>query len=320
MLTRTDLEDARRIVGAVMGPTPQYAWPLLSQRAGLDLVVKHENHTPTGAFKVRGGLVYLERLARSGKLPQGLISATRGNHGQSIAYAARRHGIPAVIVVPHGNSAEKNSAMRAFGAELVEHGPDFDAAKAEAQRLARSRGLSFVPSYDPGLVAGVATYAQELFEAFAALAKVYVPIGLGSGISGVIAVRDLLGLKARVIGVVSERAQGYKLSFDAGRVISTNSAATFADGMAVREPHPEALDAIRKGAEKIVTVSDDEIAAAARLYFETIHSVAEGAGAAALAAAIKDKDGSGPVGVILSGGNIDRTAFCRILAGETPSV
>jgi threonine dehydratase len=318
LLTRADLEEAGSIVAKVMAPTPQYAWPLLSQRAGIDLVVKHENHTPTGAFKVRGGLVYLDRLVRSGNKPTGLISATRGNHGQSVAFAARRHAIPAVIVVPHGNSAEKNSAMQAFGAELVEHGADFDAAKTEAARLARMRGLSFVPSYHPSLVAGVATYAHELFKAFPELAKVYVPIGLGSGISGVIAVRDLLGLRTRVIGVVSERAAGYKLSFEAGRVIATNSAATFADGMAVREPHPDALGFIRRGAEKIMTVTDDEIAAASRLYFETIHSVAEGAGAASLAAAIKDKDGAGPVGVILSGGNIDRPAFCRILAGRTP--
>ncbi|KAB2851591.1 MAG: threonine dehydratase [Hyphomicrobiaceae bacterium] len=319
MITRADIEDAKAIVGSVMGPTPQYAWPLLSRRAGLELVVKHENHTPTGAFKVRGGLVYLQRLLRSGKRPAGLISATRGNHGQSIAYAAKRNGIPATIVVPRGNSPEKNAAMRAFGAELVEHGPDFDAAKAEAARLAEARGLSFVPAYHPSLVAGVATYALELFGAFPGLAKVYVPIGLGSGISGVIAIRDLLQLKTRVIGVVSEKAAGYKLSFEAGHVIATNSAATFADGMAVREPHPDALTYIRRGAEKIITLSEDEIADAVRLYFEAIHNIAEGAGAAPLAAAIKDNDGSGPVGVILSGGNIDRPAFCRILAGETPA-
>ena len=255
LFSLAELEAAADLVHATMPPTPQYAWPLLQKRTGVDVWVKHENHTPTGAFKVRGGIVYMDWLKRTQPNIAGVISATRGNHGQSIAVAAARAGIKAVIVVPEGNSVEKNAAMKAFGAELITNGSDFDAAKAHAAELAVTRNLHFVPSFDPRLVAGVATYALELFRSVPDLARVYVPIGLGSGICGVIAVRDLLGLDTEVVGVVADAAPAYALSLDAGRVVSTNSASTFADGIAVRVPNPEAFEIIQKGVLKILRLS-----------------------------------------------------------------
>ena len=306
-----EVEAAAGVVHAAMPPTPQYAWPLLAARAGCEVWVKHENHTPTGAFKVRGGLVYFDRHRKSG----GMVSATRGNHGQSLAYASRRYRIPVTIVVPHGNSVEKNAAMRAFGAELIEHGRDYEEARVESYRLAKERGLEIVPPYHPDLVLGVATYALELFRAVADLHTVYVPIGMGSGICGLIRVRDLLGLSTRVVGVQSERAPSYARSFEANRLVTTDSADTFADGMATRVPDPEALAIIRKGAERLVTVSEDEIAAAMRALFSDTHNLAEGAGAAPLAALLKETGAmrGRRVGLILSGGNIDLDLFLRVL-------
>ena len=306
-----ELEAAARVVHAAMPPTPQYAWPLLAARAGCEVWVKHENHTPTGAFKVRGGLVYFDRHRKSG----GMVSATRGNHGQSLAYASRRYRIPVTIVVPHGNSVEKNAAMRAFGAELIEYGRDYEEARVESYRLAKERGLEIVPPYHPDLVLGVATYALELFRAVADLHTVYVPIGMGSGICGLIRVRDLLGLSTRVVGVQSERAPSYARSFEANRLVTTDSADTFADGMATRVPDPEALAIIRKGAERVVTVSEDEIAAAMRALFSDTHNLAEGAGAAPLAALLKETGAmrGRRAGLILSGGNIDLDLFLRVL-------
>lgn len=317
MLSLNDVETAAAIVHGAMPATAQYAWPLLAKRTGCEVWVKHENHTPTGAFKVRGGLVYMDRLKRGSPQPKGVVSATRGNHGQSIALAAARNGIAATIVVPEGNSVEKNAAMRAFGAELVEAGHDFDAAKEVAQRLAVERGLAMVPSFHRDLVAGVATYALELFRAAPALDTVYVPIGLGSGICGTIAVRDALGLKTKVVGVVSTEAPAYALSFAAGKVVATNSADTMADGMAVRGPDAEALEIILKGAERIVQVSDAEIGTAMRAYYEDTHQLTEGAGAAALAALLQERDrfAGKRVGLVLSGGNIDRPLYLRTLAG-----
>ena len=316
MLSLQDVEDAATIVHAAMPATPQYAWPLLARRTGAEVWVKHENHTPTGAFKVRGGLVYMDRLKREQPGIAGVVSATRGNHGQSIALAAGRVGIAATIVVPLGNSVEKNAAMRAFGAELVEEGHDFDAARVTAMRLAGERGLSMVPSFHRDLVRGVATYALEFFRATPALDTVYVPIGLGSGICGVIAVRDILGLSTRVVGVVSTEAPAYALSFAAGKVVATNSADTMADGMAVRGPDAEALAMICTGAERIVQVNDAEIATAMRAYYEDTHQLTEGAGAASLAALMQERDRQAGkrIGLILSGGNIDRPLYLRALA------
>jgi threonine dehydratase len=311
------LEGAARLVGAAFPPTPQIAWPLLAARTGAEAWVKHENHTPTGAFKVRGGLVYMDRLRRERPGVRGVVSATRGNHGQSLAWAGARHGVPVAIVVPRGNSVEKNAAMRAQGARLVEHGADFDEARAEASRLATEEGLEFAPSFAPDLVLGVATYALELFRGAPPLDALYVPIGLGSGICGCIAARDLLRLRTEIVGVQSEAAPAYALSFAAGRVVETPSADTLADGMATWVPDPAALDVIRRGAARVVTVSDDEVTAAIRAYWQDTHNLAEGAGAAPLAALLKE----GPrmrgkrVGLVLCGGNIDLELFRRWVLG-----
>jgi threonine dehydratase len=313
-----ELEAAARTVYRAMPPTPQYPWPLLAQRAGCEVWVKHENHTPTGAFKVRGGLTYMDRLARERPHVPGVVSATRGNHGQSVAFAARRHGLKALVYVPHGNSTEKNAAMRAFGAELVEHGRDFDAAREEAMRVAESLGLEAMPSFHRDLVAGVGTYALELLRAAPDLDALYVPIGLGSGICGCIAARDALGLKTEIVGVVSTEAPTYALSWEAKRTIPTNSANTMADGMAVRVPSEEALAIILKGAARIVQVDDAQVMAAMRAYYADTHQLVEGAGAAPLAALLaeKDRQRGRKVGLILSGGNIDRPLYLQALAVE----
>jgi threonine dehydratase len=311
MFDLRELERAHGIVGQAVPPTPAHVWPLLAQRLGTDVVVKHENHTPIGAFKVRGGLVYLERLKREAPNTPGIISATRGNHGQSLAFAAGRHGVPAVIYVPRGNSVEKNRAMRAFGAELVEHGEDFQAAREEAERRAQFAGLHMVPSFHPDLVLGVATYALELLRTAPDLDVLYVPIGQGSGICGCIMARDLLGLKTEIVGVQSTEAPSYALSFAAGKIVTTESSNTLADGMATRIPDPDAFAIIRNGASHIVQVTDDEVAVAIRAYWTDTHNLAEGAGAAALAAALQEKAGLAGrrVGLILSGGNIDFDLF-----------
>ncbi len=316
MLSLNEIEQAAQIVHGAMLPTPQYGWPLLAKRTGCEVWVKHENHTPIGAFKVRGGLVFMERLKQRAPATKGVISATRGNHGQSIALAAARAGIAATIVVPHGNSREKNAAMQGFGAALVEAGHDFDAAKETAMQLATERGLAMVPSFHRDLVAGVSTYALEFLRAAPTLDTVYVPIGLGSGICGVISVRDALGLSTKVVGVVSTEAPAYALSFAAGKVVPTNSANTMADGMAVRGPDAEALAVILKGADRIVKVSDEEVMAAMRAYYEDTHQLTEGAGAVALAALMQERDRmkGKRVGLILSGGNIDRALYLRALA------
>jgi threonine dehydratase len=311
MFNLAELEHAHGIVGAAMAPTAAHAWPLLAERLGTSVIVKHENHTPIGAFKVRGGLIYLERLKRERPATAGIISATTGNHGQSLAFAASRYGVPATIYVPLGNSVEKNRAMRAFGANLVEHGTDFQIAREEAGRHAARDGLELVPPFHPDLVLGVATYALELFAKARDLDILYVPIGQGSGISGCILARDLLGLKTEIVGVQSTEAPSYALSFAAGMVVSTNSSNTRADGMATRVPDEDALAIIRKGASRIVQVTDAEIALAMRAYWTDTHNLTEGAGAAALAAALQEKAKlrGKRVGLILSGGNIDFDLF-----------
>ncbi len=312
-----EIAAAAELVYRHLGPTPEYCWPLICERAGAEVWVKHENHTPIGAFKVRGGLVYLDDLMKRAPETPGVIAATRGNHGQSVAYAARRAGIAAVMVVPRGNSVEKNRAMVALGAELIEHGADFNAAHDRSKELAAERGLHAFPSYHPLLVRGVASYGLELFNGVPDLDTVYVPIGLGSGINGVISARDALGLKTRVVGVVAEQAAAYALSFEAGRPISTNACDTMADGVAVRVPDAGALAVMLDGAERVVTVSEAEIEAAMRAYFSDTHNLAEGAGAAPLAALLKemDKMAGKKVGLILSGGNVDAEVYRAVLAG-----
>jgi len=312
------VEAAAEIVYTGMAPTPQHCWPLLCQRLGTEVWVKHENHTRIGAFKLRGGLVYFHHLATGPGAPAGVISATRGNHGQSVALAARHYGLPATIVVPHGNSVEKNAAMRALGAELIEHGEEFQTARELAQALAAERGLHMVPAFHPLLVAGVATYALELLRAVAAIDVAYVPIGMGSGICAMIAVRDALDLDTEIVGVVSEHAPAYAESFRAGRPIEAPVSTRLADGMACRTPDGAALERILAGADRIVEVSDAAIAEAMRTLFECTHNAAEGAGAAGVAAAAQEpkRIRGRRVAVVLSGGNVDREVFARVLAGE----
>jgi len=314
-LTLDALEHAARQVYQVMPPTPQYAWPLLAERLGCQLWVKHENHTPTGAFKVRGGITFLHWLKAEQPTVQGIVSATRGNHGQSLALAARALGLRAVIVVPLNNSLEKNHAMRALGAELVEFGRDFDQAREEAARLAVAQGLYLVPPYHTELVKGVASYALELFRAVPDLHTVYVPIGCGSGICAVIAARDVLGLQTQVVGVVAAQADAAKQSFEAGELLETAWADTMADGLAVRRPVPQAFAVYAAGAARIVSVCDQQIAEAMRVYYTDTHNLAEGAGAAPLAALMQEREAMAGrrVAVILSGGNVDRAVYAQVL-------
>ncbi|NWA24664.1 threonine dehydratase [Pseudomonas gingeri] len=314
-LTRDDIENASRQVYQVMPATAQYAWPLLAERLGCTVWVKHENHTPTGAFKVRGGITFMHWLKRTHPDTLGVVTATRGNHGQSIALAARALGLRALIVVPRGNSVEKNNAMRGFGGEVVEFGQDFDEAREEAVRLAETQGLYLVPPYHAELIKGVATYALELFTAVPDLDTVYVPIGCGSGVCAVIAARDALGLKTQVVGVVSTEAAAAKLSFEAGEILETASANTLADGMAVRKPIPEAFAVYAAGAARIVSVSDEQVVEAMRVYYSDTHNLAEGAGAAALAALMQERQSmeGKKVGIILTGGNVDRPVYARVI-------
>jgi threonine dehydratase len=320
LFTIAELEAATTIVRSFVPQTPAYAWPLLRNRLGVEVIVKHENHTPTGSFKARGGLVYVDALRRQGRLPKGLVTATRGNHGQSVAVAAVRNGLPCIVVVPENNSTEKNAAMEAFGAELMIAGKDFDDSRVIAANIERERGFHLVPAFHREIVKGVATYAQELFAVWSDLDVVYVPIGMGSGICGLITVRDLFRLKTEIVGVVADNAPAFALSFEAGRPVPTASARTFADGLACRDPQGEPLQIIRNGATRIVRVSDDEIAHSMRIIYTDTHNVAEGAGAAPLAALIKERaqQAGKRVGIILGGGNIDMSVFHQILGGQTP--
>lgn len=318
MPSLADLEEAAELVYRHLTPTPQYRWPLLDQRVGTAVWLKHENHNPTGAFKVRGGLVYLHHQCQSGQKPDGVISATRGNHGQSIGFAARKYGVRAAVVVPHGNSIEKNAAMRALDVELIESGRDFQESHEIADRICAERGWHRFPSFHPLLVRGVGTYALELFRAVTDLDTVYVPVGMGSGICGMIAARDALGLSTRVVAVVADRAPAFALSLEQGQPLAHEATTRIADGMACRTADPSALDITRHGVDRIVRVSDDEIEAAMRALFTDTHNTAEGAGAAALAALLKEKEKlqGRNVAVVLSGGNVDSEVFSRILAAN----
>ncbi len=319
--TLEELKGASEFVHRTVAPTPQYAWPKLRARTGCNVWVKHENHTPTGAFKVRGGLVYVERLVRDQGRVAGVVTATRGNHGQSIAFSAARAGIPATIYVPRGNSPDQNASMASFGANVVEFGQDFDEAKHEALRVGAASGLHFVKSFHRDLVLGVASYALELFSAVSELDTVYVGVGMGSGICGLIAVRDALGLKTEIVGVSATRAAAHAQSFAARKVINLPSAATFADGIATREPDADAVDTMVRGAARFVEVTEDAIAEAMRIYFDDTHQVAEGAGAAPLAALLQERGrmANRNVALIMTGGNIERARFLQVLNGTTPS-
>lgn len=321
MMFKTDeIEAARRTVYAAMAPTPQYAWPLLCERLGMKVWVKHENHTPAGAFKVRGGLTYFSALAASGEAAKGVITATRGNHGQSVGFGARKHGLAATIVVPHGNSVEKNAAMRALGATLIEHGEDFQAAREHATQLAQERGLHMVPSFHRDLIKGVMSYWLEFFESFSRgeePATVYVPIGQGSGFCAAAAARRHTGARSALVGVVSAHATTYLDSFRARRVMEAPVSTELADGMACRIADEEALEIMLREAEDIIAVTDAEVAQAMRVLFADTHNVAEGAGAAGLAAAMQQRERrrGGTVGVALTGGNVDTDVFARVLSG-----
>jgi threonine dehydratase len=312
-----ELEAAAALIRPVLPPTAQICWPLLCARTGTEVWVKHENHNPTGAFKVRGGMVYMAALKGRDPAIAGVIAATKGNHGQSIAHAAKRLGIAATIVAPHGNSVEKNAAMRGYGATLIEHGADFTESFEYARDLAQECNLHLVPSFDRLLVAGVGTYALELLSAVADLDTVYVPIGMGSGLCGMLAARNALNLKTKIVGAVADAAPGFALSYAARRPVSANVApSTIADGLAVRTPDARALAVICKHAERIVSVSDDEIKSAMRHLYSDTHNIAEGAGACALAALLKDRDrvAGKRVAVVLSGGNVDRPVYRDVIA------
>jgi threonine dehydratase len=313
------LDRAARLVYEVMAPTPQVSWPLLNRRLGAELWIKHENHTPVGAFKIRGGLVYFDELTRREPSVPGVVAATRGNHGQSIAFAAQRHGLRAAIVVPHGNSRSKNAAMRARGAELIEHGDDFQAAAEHAGALAATRGWHLVPSFHEALVRGVAGAALELFRAVPDIDSLYVPLGMGSGVCAAIAAREALGLKTVIVAVAASVAPAYAQSFAARRVVSASVGATIADGVACRTPSSEALAMILQGVDRVVAVDEIEIRAAMRHLFDDTHNVAEGAGAIALAAITRERSRiqGRRVAMMLSGGNVDRAAFAGVVAEET---
>jgi len=318
---REEVEAARQTVYAVMPPTPQYAWPMLRDRLGMTVWVKHENHTPAGAFKVRGGLTYFAQLATDQPHLRGVMSATRGNHGQSVGAAARRHGMQATIVVPHGNSLEKNAAMRALGVTLIEHGDDFQAAREHAIALAGARELHMVPSFHRDLIKGVMSYWVEFFESFARGQEpdvVFVPIGQGSGFCAAAAARAHTGARSALVGVVSAHATTYLDSFRAGQVVEAPVTTQLADGMACRVADPEALDIVLRHADEVVAVTDAEVAQAMRVLFADTHNVAEGAGAAALAAVMQQKarwQGKS-VGIALTGGNVDSAVFAKVLAGD----
>ncbi len=314
-MTLAELDAAAAVVYQAMRPTPQQRWPLLDQRCGAAVWVKHENQTPVGAFKVRGGLVYFDHLTRSGAPVKGVVAATRGNHGQSIGFAAARYGIRAAIVVPRGNSVGKNAAMRALGVELIEEGHDFQAALEAAERIAAEREWHMVPSFHDLLVRGVASYALELFRAVPPLDSFYVPIGLGSGICGAIAARDALNLPTRIVAVVASAAPAYARSLAQGRPVSHEATTRVADGMACRTPVPQALATIRAGTDRVVEVTDDEIESAMRAIYDDTHNVAEGAAASTLAALLKEGDRvrGREVGIVLTGANVDATIFARVL-------
>ena len=321
-LSRAELDTAVLTVRQHVPPTPQFEWPLLTEHAGSRVTVKHENHTPVGAFKVRGGLVFFERLVRERPSVTGVVSATRGNHGQSLAFAGRAHGRSVTIVVPRGNSVEKNAAMRSLGATVIEHGDDFQEAREASVAHAAENSLEAVAPFHRDLVLGVATYALELFEASDPIDTVYVPIGMGSGINALMAVRDLLGLDTQIVGVVSDAAPASKLTFDSGTLTNTASAATFVDGVATRAPDPQSMAGVLAGAARVISVSDDAVADAMRTMYRTTHNVAESAGAIALAGLLSEPAGARGKhsACVLSGGNVDTDQFAAVLTGATPTV
>lgn len=314
-----EIRGAQEILYRYMPATPQYSWPLINQRLGAEVWIKHENHTPVGAFKIRGALIYTDWLRKTQPALKGVMAATRGNHGQGVAVAARLHGIQCVIVVPHGSSVEKNRAMIAQGAELVEHGQDFQESLEYARVLGAERGFVMVDSFHERLILGTATYALELFQSAPALDRVYVPIGLGSSISGISAARNALRLATEIVGVVASESPSYSLSFSQHKIVEAPARAAIADGLACRTPNANAMEIIWENVARIVEVSDANIEAAMRAIFQDTHNVAEGAAAAAVAGAIVEQETNRGkrIGVIMTGGNVDSDVFARVLSGET---
>ena len=321
--TLFEIQQAQKIVYGYMPATPQYSWPLLNERIGAEVWTKHENHTPVGAFKVRGALLYLTWLKQSSPSLQGVVAATRGNHGQGVGMAARLLGVEAVVVVPHCNSVEKNRAMKALGVELIEHGHDFQEALDFARTLAEERQLAMIDSFHERLVMGTATYALEFFQGAPSMDVIYVPIGLGSSICGVAAVRNALQLGTEIVGVVSAESPSYSLSFKQHKIVEAPPRTLIADGLACRTPNPQAMEAIWANVARVIEVSDDEIAEAIRALYQDTHNVAEGAGAAALAGAIQESSSLGNakrIGIVLTGGNIDARMFANVLTGTTEAI
>jgi threonine dehydratase len=316
--TLAEIDSISSAVDAVVPPTPQYSWPLLNERAGCELWVRHENHTAVGSFKIRGSLAYVGRLVARDPRVRGIVAATRGNFGQSLAFAASRHGLTATIVVPHGNSVEKNRAMRALGAELVVHGADFQEALVHSEALAAELGLHWVPSFHRDLVLGNAVSMLSFLRTAPSLDCVYFPVGMGTGVCALVAARDALGLATRIVGVVSEKAPATALSFESRKVVVHAADTRIADGLACSTPYPEALQAILAGVERIVSVTDDEVEAAMRAYFSDTHNVAEGAAGAGLAAVLKEsrRVAGRRVGTVFTGGNVDAGAFSRVLGSK----
>jgi threonine dehydratase len=313
--TLAEIETAAAVVERVVPPTPQFSWPLLNARTGCELWVKHENHTALGAFKIRSILYYMTRLVEREPTVRGVVAATRGNHGQGVAFAARRLGLTATIVVPHGNSVEKNRAMRALGAELIEHGDDFNSALIYSRELAAERKAHAMPSYHYDLVTGAASSALAFLRQAPALDRIYVPIGLGSGICAMLAARNALGLTVPVVGVVSDLAPAIAISFASGRLTAAPATTRIADGLACSTPNPEAFENILHGVEAIVRVSEVDVEAAMRAYFSDTHNVAEGAAGAGLAAILQEREqvAGKRVGVVFTGGNVDASVFARVL-------
>jgi threonine dehydratase len=310
-----EIQAAGELIYRFMQPTPQYRWPLLQERLGTEVWVKHENQTPTGAFKARTAIAYVDALLKRNPATRGLITATRGNHGQAVALAAKQFGLSATILVPHGNSREKNAAMRAQGGTLIEHGSDYQAAREKAEELAADQGLNMVQPYHYDIVRGVATYWLEFFSAVKDMDIAYVPIGMGSGICSAVAVRNGLGLKTKLIGVVSAQAPCYAKSFEQRKVVEVPTATRIADGLACRKPEEESLSILLENVDHIVEVSDDEVEDSMRHMFTDTHNVVEGAGATGLAAALKEKDQlyGKRVGLVVTGANVDRDVFARVL-------
>jgi len=315
---RDAMESAAQFLATLVPPTPQYVWPQVAAAFGTEVWLKHENHTPIGAFKARSAAMYFQKMMQREPECRGVITATRGNHGQAVGLAARRFKLPATVYVPHGNSVEKNNAMRALGVKLVEHGDDFQDSREEAARVGARDGLHMVPAFHADIVLGVTSYWAEFFRAAPDLDVVYVPIGQGSGACAAAAVRNVYSPRTKIVGVVSAHAAAFSKSFAARQVVESPVETRLGDGMACRKPDPEALAIILANVSRIVEVTDAELAAAMRAIFAMTHNVAEGAGAAAFAAAWRDRESLKGlrVGVTVSGGNVDTNVFADVLAGK----